>query len=133
MSKNGINKLKVNFSKVGNGWIHISLEVDGKHIFFQNNKDGIMASRVYSPFWNLWRFLREIISCNLPSHFRIDEEGIEKDFDAKPHKNKDLFYFSISDVVYNKKEKPEVYLEGIFDKKQFVKEWGDKLDDLIFK
>lgn len=68
----------------------------------------------------------------MPSHFRIDEEGIEKDFDAKPHKNKDLFYFKISEVVYSKKEKPETYLEGIFDKKQFVKEWNDKFDHLIF-
>lgn len=132
MMKAKIKKLEVSFVQHDYpGWIGILLKVDKKKIAF-GKKEEISASEVYSPFWNLIRFLENIISGNLPNSFVIDEEGIEKKFEAKPYKNNDdLFLFITSEVVYSKKEKSKVYLEGIFDKKQFVKEWFGKFKNFI--
>lgn len=82
-------------------------------------REKIAASFAFPPFEELIKFLEDILSNHLPSEFVLDEEGVFKKFNAIRHHDSRLFTFVLGFPAH-------VYMEGVFEKKQFVSEFYEK-------
>lgn len=117
-TSSNVEQIKVNFRQEENtgGWIDL-------HVGVNTQKLCIQASYVFSPFESLIHFLENILSNRLPSIFEWDEEGKLKRFNAQPHENPELVRFFIDSPSHLQGFPIHTYMEGVFQKKQFVAEF----------
>lgn len=80
----------------------------------------VTASFAFPPFDEMIEFLEKILENRLPSEFVLDEEGIYKKFNALPGSAPNLFIFVLGFPAH-------IFIEGVFDKRQFVLEFYNKL------
>ncbi len=89
----------------------------------QRKTHKIDISAVYSPFSNLMNFLDDILK-KKPSNLEIDEEGHIVEFVAKNlSTGRENFHL----ILRNGLRTEEVYIEGDYDRKEFVQEFVIKL------
>lgn len=88
-------------------------------------REKIAASSAFPPFEQLIKFLEDILSDNLPSEFVLDEEGVFKKFNAIRHQDSRLFTFVLGFPAH-------VYMEGVFEKKQFASEFYEKFVAFLY-
>lgn len=110
-------QIEIKFIQSQSGWIEIQLKVKDLQV-------KVEASSAFPPFEELIKFLEDIISGNLPSSFILDEEGVYKQFNALPYPY-GLFQFVLGFPVHN------IYIQGIFDRKQFVSEFYQKFVEFL--
>lgn len=109
-----VDAIKVTFIQdvKTSGWIQIHLSAGSIH-------EKIMASIAFPPFEDLISFLEDILLSKFPSSFVLDEEGVLKKFNAIEHSDPEFFSFVLGFPAH-------VFIEGVFNKKQFVTEIYEK-------
>ncbi len=89
------------------GWININITVDGI-------QTTLWATGLFPPFDALVKFLIAILEETFPSIFELEEEGPYKVFRAEAMDRPELFHFQLTG------NGEEVFLDNVFDRKQFV-------------
>lgn len=114
-----VKGVEVSFINEGSGWISLVIKVNG-------STAEISISDVFPPFEEMLRFLESVVSGNLPTFFRINEEGDFKAFKAMSADN-ELVHI----VLYDDLEPEIVFIDAVFDRKQLVSKFVTKLDSFI--
>jgi hypothetical protein len=96
------------------GWININIIVDGI-------QTTLWATGLFPPFNALLKFLIHIMERSFPSTFEMEEEGPFKVFRAEAVDEPELFRFRLTG------NQEEVFLDNLFDRKQFVYAFYDDL------
>ncbi len=97
------------------GWININITVDGI-------QTTLWATSLFPPFDALARFLTNILEGSFPARFELEEEGPYKVLQAEAvEENSELFHFHMTG------NGEEVFLDNLFDRKQFVLAFFDDL------
>lgn len=116
-----IQTLEASFSQRDmTGWIIINLRSG-------QEKKAIWASYAFPPFGALLDFLKHVKDNELPYSFSLDEEGIVTQFVARPKENEELFEFVLLDKLHPEK----IYISGIFNRIDFVREVIQKLKTFL--
>jgi len=116
-----ISTLQVKLSQGDHtGWIDIHLCTDDVEL-------AISASDVFSPFQDLAEFLENVIGGRMPCECEVDEEGVVKRLNAMPLENLLVFQFRLCDGD----EPSAVFIDRVFDRRQFVSAFYDELVDFI--